>query len=48
MLKKYIKLFYLWISYDEVIELLKENDFDVDWGVDFGLLEEIFLVDYFD
>ncbi|TAT31495.1 asparagine--tRNA ligase, partial [Lactiplantibacillus plantarum] len=35
-LKKYTKLPYPRISYDEAIELLKENDFDVDWGVDFG------------
>ncbi|AQX93493.1 asparagine--tRNA ligase [Lactiplantibacillus plantarum] len=47
-LKKYTKLPYPRISYDEAIELLKENDFDVDWGVDFGSPEETFLADHFD
>ncbi|MCM2584845.1 asparagine--tRNA ligase [Lactiplantibacillus plantarum] len=47
-LKKYTKLPYPRISYDEAVELLKENDFDVDWGVDFGSPEETFLADHFD
>ena len=47
-LKKYTKLPYPRISYDEAIEVLKENDFDVDWGVDFGSPEETFLADHFD
>jgi asparaginyl-tRNA synthetase len=47
-LKKYTKLPYPRISYDEAIELLKANDFDVDWGVDFGSPEETFLADHFD
>ncbi len=47
-LKKYTKLPYPRISYDEAIELLKENNFDVDWGVDFGSPEETFLADHFD
>nr|WP_165444393.1 asparagine--tRNA ligase [Lactiplantibacillus mudanjiangensis] len=47
-LKKYTKLPYPRISYDEAIELLKANDFDVEWGVDFGSPEETFLADHFD
>ncbi|WP_057707333.1 MULTISPECIES: asparagine--tRNA ligase [Lactiplantibacillus] len=47
-LKKYTKLPYPRISYDEAIDLLKANDFDVDWGVDFGSPEETFLADHFD
>lgn len=47
-LKKYTRLPYPRISYDEAIELLKANDFDVDWGVDFGSPEETFLADHFD
>lgn len=47
-LKRYTQLPYPRISYDEAIELLKENDFDVDWGVDFGSPEETFLADHFD
>ncbi|KRK98041.1 asparaginyl-tRNA synthetase [Secundilactobacillus odoratitofui DSM 19909 = JCM 15043] len=46
-LKQYTKLPYPRISYDEAIELLKENDFDVEWGVDFGSPEETFLADHF-
>ncbi len=46
-LKKYTQLPYPRISYDEAIDLLKENDFDVDWGVDFGSPEETFLADHF-
>lgn len=47
-LKKYTKLPYPRISYDEAVELLKANDFDVEWGVDFGSPEETFLADHFD
>lgn len=47
-LKRYTQLPYPRISYDEAIDLLKENDFDVDWGVDFGSPEETFLADHFD
>ncbi|MTV81139.1 asparagine--tRNA ligase [Secundilactobacillus folii] len=46
-LKKYTQLPYPRISYDEAVELLKQNDFDVDWGVDFGSPEETFLADHF-
>ncbi|WP_288529518.1 asparagine--tRNA ligase [uncultured Secundilactobacillus sp.] len=48
VLKKYTQLPYPRISYDEAIELLQENDFDVEWGVDFGSPEETFLADQFD
>ena len=47
-LKKYTRLPYPRISYDEAIKLLQENDFDVDWGVDFGSPEETFLANHFD
>ncbi|ANZ62513.1 asparagine--tRNA ligase [Secundilactobacillus paracollinoides] len=47
-LKRYTQLPYPRISYDEAIDLLKENDFDVDWGFDFGSPEETFLADHFD
>ena len=47
-LKKYTRLPYPRISYDAAIKLLQENDFDVDWGVDFGSPEETFLANHFD
>ncbi|WP_268913083.1 asparagine--tRNA ligase [Lentilactobacillus sp. SPB1-3] len=47
-LKKYTKLPYPRISYDEAIEILQKNDFDVKWGVDFGSPEETFLADQFE
>ncbi|MFC6254482.1 asparagine--tRNA ligase [Secundilactobacillus hailunensis] len=46
-LKRYTQLPYPRISYDEAVEMLKENDFDVDWGVDFGSPAETFLADHF-
>ncbi|GAW99651.1 asparagine--tRNA ligase [Secundilactobacillus mixtipabuli] len=46
-LKQYTQLPYPRISYDEAVEMLKENGFDVDWGVDFGSPEETFLADQF-
>ena len=48
LLKSYTKLPYPRISYDEAVELLKENDFDVEWGVDFGSPEETFIANQFD
>lgn len=47
-LKKYTKLPYPRISYDEAIDLLQKNDFDVQWGADFGSPEETFLADHFE
>lgn len=47
-LKKYTHLPYPRISYDDAIKLLQENDFDVEWGVDFGSPEETFLANHFD
>ncbi|GAX07855.1 asparaginyl-tRNA synthetase [Secundilactobacillus silagincola] len=46
-LKQYTQLPYPRISYDEAVEMLKQNGFDVDWGVDFGSPEETFLADQF-
>jgi len=43
LLKQYTKLPYPRVSYDEAVEILKDNDFDVEWGVDFGSPEETFL-----
>lgn len=47
-LENYTKLPYPRISYDEAIELLQENDFEVEWGVDFGSPEETFIANQFD
>jgi len=46
-LEKYTKLPYPRISYDEAVELLQENDFDVEWGVDFGSPEETFIANQY-
>lgn len=48
LLKKYTSLPYPRISYDEAIELLNKNDFDVTWGEDFGSPEETFIAEQFD
>ena len=48
VLKKYTQLPYPRISYDEAIELLKDNGFDIEWGADFGSPEETFLANNFD
>lgn len=48
VLEKYTQLPYPRISYDEAIDLLQENDFDVEWGVDFGSPEETFIANQFD
>lgn len=47
VLEKYTKTPYPRISYDEAIELLKENDFEVEWGEDFGSPEETFIANQF-
>lgn len=47
-LKKYTKLPYPRISYDEAIEMLQKNGFDAKWGDDFGSPEETFISDQFD
>ena len=47
-LKKYTQLPYPRISYDEAIEILQDNDFDVEWGVDFGSPEETFLAEQYE
>lgn len=47
VLKQYTQLPYPRISYDEAVEMLQQNGFDVDWGVDFGSPEETFLADQF-
>ena len=48
VLKKYTQLPYPRISYDDAIELLQTNGFDVKWGIDFGSPEETFLANHFD
>ncbi|WP_461214281.1 asparagine--tRNA ligase [Lacticaseibacillus sp. GG6-2] len=47
-LKKYTKLPYPRIRYDEAIEMLQKADFDVKWGDDFGSPEETYLSDQFE
>ena len=48
VLKKYTQLPFPRISYDEAIELLQKNDFDVEWGVDFGSPEETFIANHYE
>ena len=48
VLKKYTQLPFPRISYDEAIELLQKNDFDVEWGVDFGSPEETFIANQYE
>lgn len=47
-LKKYTQLPYPRVSYDEAIEILQNNEFDVEWGVDFGSPEETFLAEQYE
>ncbi|MFL1695549.1 asparagine--tRNA ligase [Weissella kandleri] len=47
LLASYTKLPYPRVSYDDAIKLLQENNFDVEWGVDFGSPEETFLAEHF-
>ncbi|WP_257607457.1 asparagine--tRNA ligase [Weissella sagaensis] len=47
LLKSYTQLPYPRVSYDDAIKLLQDNDFDVQWGVDFGSPEETFLANHF-
>ncbi|MBS9334808.1 asparagine--tRNA ligase [Fructobacillus sp. M1-13] len=47
LLRSYTQLPFPRISYDEAIQLLQDNDFDVEWGVDFGSPEETFLANHF-
>jgi asparaginyl-tRNA synthetase len=48
VLKRYTKLPYQRISYDDAVATLQKNNFDVEWGVDFGSPEETFLADQFE
>lgn len=47
LLRSYTQLPYPRVSYDDAIKLLQDNDFDVEWGVDFGSPEETFLANHF-
>lgn len=47
-LEKYTKLPYPRVSYDDAVKMLQENDFDVEWGVDFGSPEETFIASQYD
>ncbi|MGO3467986.1 MAG: asparagine--tRNA ligase [Weissella hellenica] len=47
LLKSYTQLPYPRVSYDDAIKLLQDNDFDVQWGVDFGSPEETFLANHY-
>jgi len=48
LLKKYTQLPFPRITYDEAIELLKKNNFNVSWGDDFGSPEETFIANSFE
>lgn len=48
LLKKYTELPYPRISYDDAVKLLQENDFDIEWGEDFGSPEETFIAKQYD
>lgn len=47
LLRSYTQLPFPRVSYDDAIKLLQDNDFDVQWGVDFGSPEETFLANHF-
>lgn len=47
VLRSYTQLPYPRLSYDDAIQLLQDNGFDVEWGVDFGSPEETFLAEHF-
>lgn len=47
LLKSYTQLPYPRVSYDDAIKLLQDNDFAVQWGVDFGSPEETFLANHY-
>lgn len=47
-LKKYTKLPFPRVSYDDAIKMLKEADFEVEWGDDFGSPEETYLANQFE
>ncbi len=46
-LRSYTKLPYPRISYDDAVKVLQDNDFQIEWGVDFGSPEETFLANRF-
>jgi len=49
VLEKYTQTPYPRISYDDAVELLKENGFDdIEWGDDFGSPHETFIANSFD
>lgn len=47
ILEKYTKLPYPRISYDQAIKTLQENNFEINWGEDFGSPEETFLAEQY-
>lgn len=47
VLRSYTQLPYPRLSYDDAIQLLQDNGFDAEWGVDFGSPEETFLAEHF-
>lgn len=48
ILKRYTELPFPRISYDEAVDTLQKNDFDVTWGEDFGSPEETFIAEHYD
>ncbi|WP_261805600.1 asparagine--tRNA ligase [Lapidilactobacillus luobeiensis] len=47
-LKKYTKLPYPRISYDEAVKMLQDHGTDIKWGDDFGAPDETFISDQFE
>ncbi|ANK62913.1 asparagine--tRNA ligase [Loigolactobacillus backii] len=48
VLRRYTKLPYNRITYDEAIKMLQKGGLDADWGLDFGSPEETYLADQFE
>lgn len=47
-LKKYTKLPYPRISYDDAIKMLQDHGTDIQWGADFGAPDETYISDQFE
>ncbi|MBU3851761.1 MAG: asparagine--tRNA ligase [Candidatus Paralactobacillus gallistercoris] len=48
ILKRYTQLPYPRVTYDDAIEMLQKNGFDIKWGDDFGSPEETFISNQYD
>ncbi|HEY4399901.1 MAG TPA: asparagine--tRNA ligase [Lactobacillaceae bacterium] len=47
LLQKYVDTDFPRVSYDDAVKLLQDNDFDIEWGVDFGSPEETFISEHY-